>query len=202
MQNIARTSLTWVAVAVMALALPIAPAAQAATGMSPSRMLSSALPPGVTLKHATIDQLADALFIAIKAHKKYAAEILQAALDAKKPRHGYIPCPDLQELVAKAISADVGDASQFVQLANSIDSTCADQLQALLTPESLQQLAAAGKAESGEGGGNNPSGNAAAGSDSDVTTPGTTGFTGSPPSGVGAIGSLPVATTPQTTNAG
>jgi hypothetical protein len=95
----------------------------------------------------------------------------------------------------------VDDAQKFVQLANSIDSSCSDQLQALLTPESLGQLAAAGKTESGESTGNS-SGNAAAGSDSDVTTPGTTGFTGSPPSGVGAIGSLPVATTPQTTNAG
>jgi hypothetical protein len=203
MQNIARTSFTWVAVAVMALAVPLAPSAQAATGGSAARYLSNALPAGVTIKSATVDQLADAVFAAIKAHPNSAAKILQLALDSKKPRHGSIPCPDLQELVAKAISADVNDAKEFVELANSIDSTCSDQLQALLTPESLQQLAAAGKTtgEGGESTGNGTGTNG--GSDStDVTTPGTTGFTGSPPSGVGAIGSLPVATTPQTTNAG
>jgi hypothetical protein len=189
-----RTSLPWVAVAVLALALPITPAVHAATGKSDSKlvkMISADLPPGVTLKTATAAQMADAIYTVTSERPDLALGVLQAAIISKRPppHQGDIPCPDVIQMLKKSVAAAPDKARDLLELAISLNPECTDSFNELLSNPALLGLSpgafGAGLGNSGFG----------AGLGSNF--PGAPGFTGSPPGGATA---LPPSGLPATTS--
>ena len=172
-----RVSLPWVAAAFLAVALPATPSAWAvANGGAAAALLSSDLPAGVSLKAASVDQVGDALYTAITQKPEMALGLLEAAVIAKRPWHRDLPCPDLRKLIKKATAAEPDKERQFIELALTLDPSCADALN--------EELDEAFEAEHGFGAGLG------------TNFPGSPGFTGSPPGGATA---LPPATNPPTT---
>ena len=189
-----RTSLPWVAAAVLALALPVTPSLQAASHNANSKMikmLSADLPPGVTLKTANADQMGDAIYTATSQNPDLALAILEAAIIVKRPppHHGDIPCPDVIKMLQKSVAANPDKARDLLELAISLNPECTDSFNELLADPTRLGLA---PGAFGAGLGNTAFGAGLGGS-----FPGAPGFTGSPPGGATA---LPPPVTPPTTS--
>ncbi len=172
--------LAWTLAAVMAVTLPGAHFAWAA---SASEQLSEQLPGGLTLSRATVSETASALGAAISANPRMALALTETAIMAKTPkrRRGGLSCSSLTKLVGSAINAAPSQSSEIVQLALSMQPGCADSLNALVAnPTSSTGNAPSGfntpeELYGGFGVGVGPG------------FPGSPGFTGSPPSGAIAL---------------
>lgn len=128
--------------AVLALTLPGVRSARAVADGSATSLLSSELPPRVTLRNATNDQLDSAVRAAVKAHPEMAPNIVRAAILARTPRRegkeldakdgATAPCPAVVGIVRSAEDADPGRASDITQVALSMCPDCADSLNSVV----------------------------------------------------------------------
>jgi hypothetical protein len=172
-----RVSLSWVAAAFLAVALPATPSAWAVSSSpAATKLLSSDLPAGVTLKTASVAEVGDALYTAATQQPGLVMSLLEAAVAAKTPppHHGEISCEDLRKLLKRATDAVPDKARQLYELAITLRPGCADAL--------TKELDDAFGGAFGAGLG--------------TAFPGSPGFTGSPPGGATA---LPPPVTPPTT---
>ena len=192
-----RTYLPWVAVAVLALALPVAPSLHAAANAANGKlvkMLSADLPPGVSLKTASASQMADAIYTVTSERPDLALGVLEAAIVAKRPppHQGDIPCPDVIKMLRKSVAAAPDKARDLLEMAISLNPECTDSFNDLLAdPTKL------GLAPGAFGAGLTSSTVTGFGAGLGAGFPGAPGFTGSPPSGATA---LPPPVAPPTTD--
>ena len=181
-----RRGLPWLLAAVMAVVLSCAGSIRAAEGNAAS-LLSAELPAGVTLRHASSEQMNAAVRAAVKEHPEMAPNIVRAAILAKSARHEGkemdnkdgvgAPCGMIVGIVRSAIASAPDKASDITQVALSLDPDCADALNSAI----------------GNGGFGDRSGLNIDNSPDDFYGgfgvgfgpgfPGSPGFTGSPPSG-------------------
>jgi hypothetical protein len=176
-----RATLPWIA-AVLALALPISPAAWAvSSSAAASKLINSSLPAGVTLRRASIDLVADALYTTTSQHPDMAMSLLRVAVVAKSANYkdANLPCPDLIKMLRKTVAAVPDQARQLLELALSLDPACTDALNDIIADPTLLGLPfnALGGFGVVTGFG--------AGLGGDF--PGAPGFTGSPPGGATAL---------------
>jgi hypothetical protein len=173
-------SISWIAAAALALALPVTQSAWAVASSSASKLLSSELPAGLTLKKASVDQVADAVYTAASQRPDLVMRLLETAILAKQPppHNGYLPCPDLFKLLKKAVGAVPDKARELLELAMSLDPDCTDSLEKALDDPTLLGLSAGAF-------GNGLTSGFGAGLGTDF--PGSPGFTGSPPGGATAL---------------
>ena len=187
--------------AVLVVSLPATRPAQAVAMSNTRELLTSELPPGVTLQRASVDQTADAVHAAVKARPDLATDIVRVAITAKMGRHhdfkdakdfgSHDPenCDMVRHITRAAVSAAPDRASDITQMALSLDPGCADALNAVngtdaYDPSLTQGYNSPDDIYGGFGVGFGPG------------FPGSPGFTGSPPSGAIA---LPSATPAQVT---
>ena len=119
----------WALAAVMAVALPGAHSAWAASARGE---LSAELPGGVTLAKASVAQTADALHSAVAKNPGMASGLTETALVAKTKSKGKkLTVGEVKLLVNAALSAAPEKSSEIIQVALSLYPQYADQLNEL-----------------------------------------------------------------------